>query len=888
MSAIRGLVHRVRVLVDPDGYAREVEREIRFHLDREAMQARSGGAEPVEADYAARRRFGNVTNVREEVRRMSGVELLDRIKQNLSYAWRGLSQSSGFTAAVVLTLALGLGVNAAMFTFLDRVFVKPPAGVANPGEVRRLYAGLVRDDQPNSRMYVPRLWISQLKEIARADSTTVLGLAQYSMETVNVAVGASSFPAQQGLANTSYFHVLGVRPQLGRFFDSSEDRVETAVPVAVITHAMWKNRFNGDEGVIGTTFKVNHRPFKVVGVTPPGFAGIELNRSDFWIPISHGGSGFVNKIPWYETYQGDYSVIARLPTAESERRFLEIASRGAAVAKIAFWGDSTADVVAGPIQFSLGPAERASEVSIALRLGGVALIVLLITVANVSNLLLVRATRREREIAIRRALGVTRGRLLGQLLTESVLLAAIGGAVAIMLAVWVGAALRSLLLPDVSWPTGVLDLRVASFAFATALATGIIIGLVPGVHVWRPNVLASLRNGGRSGVYRKSRLRTGLLVAQAALSVVLLAGSGLFVSSLRNVVGVDVGFDLERTTQVRIRADSGFLGPAVAENMPALIERLSAIPGVESVAGASALPMYGSSYPRDVALPGHDSLPIVHGKRWAGVKYVSHGALRTLGIRLIAGRDFRANDAPSVVVDEAVANAYWPGRSPLGQCLVVTKEAGCLPVIGVAAETHARDIINDEAEGAFYTNLDPKELDFLILRATPEVRKRIAPVVAAEVKRLIPRAATVELRSMDDLFESELRPWRLGATLFTAMGVLALVVSAIGVYSVIAYATSQRASEMGVRIALGARVTDIAKLVISDGFRTVVLGVLVGIALAVAAGKLVASLLYGISPRDPVILAGAGVLLAVIGVIACVVPAVRASRVDPVSSLRVD
>lgn len=888
MSAIRGLLHRVRVLVDPDGYAREVEREIRFHLDREAMQSRSSGMDPIEAEYAARRHFGNATNVREEVRRMSGMEILDRIKQNLSYAWRGLAQSPGFTAAVVLTLALGLGVNAAMFTFLDGVFVKAPAGVANPGEVRRLYAGLVRDDQPNNRMYVPRLWIPQLEEIRRADSTTTLGLSQYSIQAVKVAIGASTFSAQQGLANTNYFRVLGVRPQLGRLFDTDEDRIETPIPAAVISHAMWKQMFKGDERVVGTTFKVNHQPFTVVGVTPEGFSGIELNRTDFWIPISHKGSGLVNKVPWYESYRGDFTVLVRLPTEQAERRFLDIATRGAAVAKIAFWGDSTADVVAGPIQASLGPAARESEVSIALRLAGVALIVLLITVANVSNLLLVRATRREREIAIRRALGVSRGRLFEQLLTESVLLAVIGGAIAVLLAVWVGAALRALLLPDVTWPTGVFDVRVAAFGFAAALATGLIIGLVPGIHVWRPNVLASLRSGGRSGGYRKSRLRSGLLVAQAALSVVLLVGSGLFVSSLRNVVGVDVGFDLERTTQVRIRADSGSLAPAVAANMPALIERLSAIPGVESAAGMSAIPMFGSSYSSEVALPGHDSLPRVHGKRGAGYKHVSAGALRTLGVRVTAGRDFRADDGPSIIVDEAVAKAYWPAKSPLGQCLVLNKKAGCLPVIGVAAETHARSIINDEAEGAFYTNYAANELDFLVLRVPPEVRERIAPVVTAEVKRLIPRTATVELRSMDELFKSELRPWRLGATLFTAMGVLALVVAAIGAYSVISYVTGQRASEMGVRIALGARVADIAKLVIWDGLRTVVLGVLMGIALALAAGKLVASLLYGISPRDPLILGGAAVLLAVIGVVACMVPAIRASRVDPVTSLRSD
>jgi predicted permease len=887
MSAIRGLAHRFRVLVDPDGYAREVEREIRFHLDREAMQRRAAGLTETDADSVARRQFGNVTYVREEVRRMSGIEWLDRIRQNLAYAVRGLRQSPGFTAAVVLTLALGLGVNAAMFTFLDRVFVKPPAGVVNPREVRRMYAGLARKDEPNGRMFVQHLWYPQLREIKAADPSVVLGLFQSGADSVAVRLGASDFPALQGIANTDYFRVLGVRPQLGRFFDAGEDDIANPAPVAIISDAMWKRVFKGDPRVVGSTFRIKYRPITVIGVAPEAFTGIDLNRSDFWLPIGNSGSGTVPTGPWFDSYLGDFSVVTRFANAATEKRFLDVAARVVPPVKVAFFGDSTAEVLTGPIQSSLGPGKPGKEVAISMRLGGVGLIVLLITLANVSNLLLVRATRREREIAIRRALGVSRTRLLEQLVTETVLLAAVGGAVALLMAIWVGAALRGLLLPEVRWPTGVLDLRVIAFAGAAALMIGMLIGLVPAVHAWRPDLLSSLRAGGKGATYRRSRLRSGLLMAQAALSLTLLVGSGLFVQSLRNVQRIDLGFEYNRTMMVMPVADTGSLAKDLIRAMPDLLVRLAAIPGVESVAAASSGPMMGASY-GGLILPGHDSLPRMFGQRGAARKTVTPGYFRTIGQRIIGGRELLQGDPPSVVVSQAMAKAFWPGESALGKCLIVDgkRNGPCLPVIGVTVETHGFSIIEDRGQAQYYTN--GPETPWVMIRANPEARDRIQPLVSAEVRRFAPRALVVRVRPMEELFERELRPWRLGAKLFTAMGILALIVAAVGVYSVIAYATSQRTNEMGIRIALGARLADIARLVVGDGLRTVVIGIVLGIGLALAAGKLVASLLYGISPRDPLIIGVAAALLAVIGLAACVIPALRAARVDPVAALRTD
>lgn len=889
MSAIHGLLHRLRVLVDPEGYAREVEREIRFHLDREAMHKRSVGLEEQEAEDAARRQFGNVTYVREEVRRMTGLGWLDRLRQNVSYAVRGLKQSPGFTIAVVVTLGLGLGVNAAMFTFLDRVFVKTPAGVANPSEVKRLYTGLVRKDEPNGRLYSSHVWYAQVREIRRAvDSTTRIGLFWEESDSVPVTVGDMTVAAQFAPVNADYFRALGVRPQLGRIFDANEDLISTRAPVAVISDAMWRRVFKGDPHVIGSTFRIKYDRITVIGVAPKDFTGIDLSRCDFWVPLNNIGvaGGSIGRVPWYDTYQGGFNAVMRFPDAGSESRFLDVASRVAAGTKVAYFGDSTAELRTGPIHASLGPRKGEKEAEIAIRLGGVAFIILVITLANVSNLLLVRTTRRAREISIRRALGVSRARLFEQLVTESVLLAAIGGIVSVVLSVWAGAALRALLLPRVRWASGVLDGRLMGFALAAALLTGIIVGLVPAIHAWRPDLVSSLRAAGKGGSYRRSHLRNALLVVQAALSVVLLVGSGLFLRSLRNVQAIDLGFDYSATHVVTIFADTGSLEKESVEMMPALLQRAALIPGVEGVAAGYGGPMMGRSFGA-LILPGHDSLPIVFGRRGASRKPVTPGYFRTVGQRIVQGRDFQPGDAPSIIVEEAMAKGYWPSQSPLGKCLILGKASDpCLPVIGVVANTHSYDIVNDEPVATFYTNIG--ETPSLILRFAPDRLNELAPLISAEVKRLMPRAVWVRTWSLERYFENDFRPWRLGATLFTAMGVLALIVAAVGVYSVIAYATGQRTNEMGIRVALGARMADITALVIGDGLRTVLIGIVFGVALAAGAGKLVASLLYGISPRDPVIILSSALILAVIGIAACVIPAIRAARVDPVSALRAD
>jgi predicted permease len=721
---IDGWLHRLRVLVAPEAYAREVEAEIRFHLELEAMHARGESASEIEALWAARRKFGNVTHVREEVRRMSGMEWIDRIRQDLSYAVRGLRKSPGFTAAVVLTLGLGLGVNAAMFTFLDQVFVKPPASVADPGTVRRLYADFSRRDEAGR--YVGAIFrYPQIKEIARTtDSGIAIGVFTNYRDTVSLVAGPRLVVARRALTNAAYFRILGVHPRLGRFFDAIEDRVETPTPVAVISHDLWHRAFNDDPAAVGSTVMLRDRPITIIGIAAEGFTGIELDRTDMWMPINYTTKAPTSP-PWYEDSRANFALLTRLPTPATERRFLDVAT--GAVRSVHMPGltyDSTTAVRAGPILSALGPTERNKDLSVSLRLGGVALIVLLIAVANVSNLLLVRATRRGREIAVRRALGVSRGRLFEQLFTESVLLAGIAGVASIILALWAGAGLRKLLLPNVHWADGPLDVRATIFAAITTLLVGVLVGLAPAVHAWRSDVVTSLKAGSRNAAYRRSGLRAGLLVAQAALSVVLLVGAGLFVRSLRNLQAIDIGYDIDRTVIVSAASPRPGLAAALDLAMPDLLQRLRSIDGVEATASANTEPML--SYAAQLLfLPNRDSLPEVGGERGASFVNVSADYFRTTGIRVVAGHIFSENDRSGVVVSEGMAKSYWPNEPALTKCLILrVKDSPCTPVVGVVEDVHRMAVIEPQTQAQYYVST-PNPRSVILLRIAPRDQARV-------------------------------------------------------------------------------------------------------------------------------------------------------------------
>jgi predicted permease len=885
MSFLDGLRHRLSVLLRGDAYAREVKRELEFHRELDRL------SHPRDAEPGAAGSLGNVTYYREEVRRMTLQNVLDRVRQDLSYAWRGLKREPGFAAMVVGTIALGIGANAAIFSLLNRVFVQSPTGVAAPGEVRRLYTDAMFG---SGREAYDRYTYPHIKAIAAADTTQVL--APYTdPDSVNLIRGDERIPIRQSYAGNGYFSLLGVRPQLGRFFLDDENRIEVPTPVAVLSDDAWRRLFAADPSAIGQKISIDFHTFTVIGVAPRGFTGIDLGVADVWIPLNTYPARDARR-PWYETFRGSFRLIARLRTPDAELRLVNAGGVAYRAVRIEGFGfDTTATLKTGPIIRAVGPARLAQEVAIATRLAGVSVIVLLIVAANVANLMIVRAARRRRELAVRRALGASTGRLFAQTLTETSLLAAIGCVAAVLVAFWGGTALRRLLLPEVRWADAAVDWRTILFSVAVASIVGLIAALAPAIRMRRTDLAEPLKSGGRGGGVDRSRLRAGLLIIQAALSLVLVVGAALFVRSLDNIRGIDLGFAAKSVTYAYpLFAVSSPTSIEIGSGLTEIAERLKAAPGVEAVATASSPPMRGYSG-TSLFLPDRDSIPVARRREYPAFSRVSPGFFHTTGIRLIAGRDFDARDGAvansAVIVSAMMARSFWPDRPAIGQCLIMGRRTNpCSIVVGVVTDAHRMTVIENPMM-QFYVPLDQSAdgaAAYVLFRTARGAEASVSKFMSAELKRRFPTMTTPRVRSIAQSLEAEFRPWKLGATRFSVFGALALVVAAVGVFSVVSYAVSQRTHEMGIRIALGAKTRDILDLVIGGSVRTVAIGIVVGAAVAMLMGRLVESLLFGVTTTDPSAFVAASAILSAVAIVASSIPAWRAARIDPATSLRAE
>jgi predicted permease len=896
VSILDGLRHRLIVIWRGERYAREVERELQFHVELEALSRTTDASSPLEGEIAARRLLGNATYYREEVRAMTPLIWLDRLRQDASYAWRGLERSPGFTTAVVLTLGLGIGVNAAMFGLLDQLFVRTPAGVSAAKEIRRLYVDVSRPEEPGGRLAFDSFNYPYYRAIVGAEDSMASIAAFTRPDSIALVESGASIPVRRSLVTANYFGLLGVHPERGRFFAADEDHIESQTRVAVLSDAFWRSAYRGNGAIIGKTITMDSHPYTIIGIAARDFTGVDLDAVDVWMPSNNYGDPSRSKEPWFETFQSSFRLLTRITNSAADERIAAIAAGAVRSIHLRGWlYDSTATVRSGSIVRALGPAKSAQELSISTRLAGVALMVLLIACANAANLLLVRASRRRREIAVRRALGVSTPRLYGQLLTESVLLSAFGGATAVLFAVWAGSALRHLLLPEVHWAGGATSLRTIAFVGVVTLVVGIATGLAPAAHAMRSDLVGSLKAGSRDGSYQRSKLRSVLLAAQAGLSVVLLVGAGLFVRSLDNIRGLDLGYDVDHVLLVRPTFPDTPPPPAqIAAALPEVAQRLRATRGVQAVAYASNPPMSGFGF-QPVFLPDRDSVPSFDNERMPSVIGVSPDYFRASGIRLIAGRVLseadRAGSASAVVVGQTMARVYWPAQNPLGKCIILGERSErCSIVVGVVADVHRRSVI-EQPKMQYYVPVSAAGFGVasdLIIRTTAKEMPAVSRIAAEELKRVFPRMSFPRIRSMTSMLEPQFRPWQLGATLFAAFGVLAVLVAAIGVYSVVAYAVSQRTHEMGIRIALGAQMHDVVRLVLGESSRVVVIGVALGIVTSVGLGRLVASLLYGVSSRDPFVIGGAACILLTIGLVASIVPGWRAGRLDPSTALRAD
>src|SRR5256885_1128307 len=817
--------------------------------------------------------------------------MMDTLLQDLRSALRTLAKSPGFTLGVVLTLALGIGANVTMFSVVDRMLFRPPPLLRDPAATHRVYLAQTYRGKEQASGYLQYARYVDLTSWTSAFART----AAFTEHDLAVGVGAEAREMRVGIVSASFFGFFDAPPALGRYFTAAEDSPPDGTAVAVLSHAFWKTRYGGRSEVLGSTLEIGPTVYTIIGVAPEGFAGLwPVQRPVAFIPItSHASAHRPPRDTWWTTYhwmwasmlaQRKAGVSVAAANADLTNAFLRsyaaqrMESPGLAPAEIA-----RPHALAASVLSERGPNES-DFAKVATWVSGVALIVLLIACANVANLLLARALRRRREIAVRLALGVSRARLLSQLLTESVLLATLGGLAGLLIAEWGGAVLRAEFLAKGADVSVMGDTRTLTFAAAAALFAGFLTGLVPAFQTRRPDLAGDLKAGAREGAFQRSRTRVALLVLQAALSVVLLVGAGLFVRSLHHVRVIPLGYDVNPVLLVDlnmrgVQLDSAH-GVALRRE---LLGTAQAIPGVEHASRQLTVPFW-STWNMDLHVAGIDS---VHRLGEFDLNAVTPEYFATLGTRLLRGRGIEAQDgahAPHVmVVSQAMAKTLWPDRDPLGHCVRVGADtAPCSYVVGVAENIKSHQL-GDDPGLVYYLPTAQWHPDQggLFIRTRGEAA-RYVETIRRRLQQVMPGAAYVTVTPLRDIVGEQTRSWQLGATMFLAFGALALALAAIGLYSVMAYTVAQRTQEMGVRAALGAQQRDLVRLVVTEGLQLGAAGIVIGVVIALAGGQWLGPLLFQESPHDPLVFGFVALLLLGVTVGASVVPSRRAARVDPI------
>jgi putative ABC transport system permease protein len=896
------------------GVEREVDDELQFHFDMTVRDLMAKGMSPGEARREAERRFGDVSLTRDRLTEIDRQRVnQDRraqwwsaLAQDTRYTLRGLRLKPGFAAVVVIALALGIGANATMFDIVDRLLFRAPAYLIAPERTHHLYFERVTEGKVftgNSAQYQRFLDISR-----SAKTTEVVGA--FSTRRVAVGVGESTRELTLGAMSASLWQLFNARPVIGRFFGADEDRDPGGARVVVLSYGYWKSQYAGSDSVLGKVINVGPAQYTIIGVAPRGFAATQMLTPSAFVPIAVSAVDSFGEM--WQRYRTTYNItwlemfVRRKPNVNVEAMIADLSAayRKSYEAQIVVQPRTTPiaiakpRVVVYPVFEERGPSPSA-DTKVATWLLGVAGIVLLIACANVGNLLLGRALYRQREIAVRMALGVGRARLVAQLLVESLVLACLGAIGGLLVAQWGGRVLRALLIPQVEWEGAIGDQRVLLFAGVTAVIAGVLAGMAPVLQSRRTDVAAALKAGPREGYGHRSRLRTTLLVLQAALSVVLLIGAGLFVRSLQKISAVDAGYDVDRLvwveahlrgTQLDLPSSLYTTGSSRQRLLrEAVMDRARQNPVVENVSVALTVP-FSTTYSDDLYLPGADSASKLGAFIMQGT---SPSYFATTGTRIVRGRPFNSADregAPLVViVSQSVADGLWPKQDAIGKCVKTSADTTpCREVIGIAENVKIGSFAEDwdlvyylpEAQlGANYYSF------FIRVRgnadaATEILRRWIQPVM--------PGAGYVVAKSFSEIVAPSMRSWQLGATMFAVFGGLALALAAIGLYSVVAHSVVQRTHEMGVRVALGARRADVVRLIVGESLGVVVVGVILGAIAAIVSGRWVQPLLFGVSAHDPLVLVAVVFILPAVALAASCVPALRASRVDPNVALRSD
>jgi putative ABC transport system permease protein len=874
LSRIRNLAsnlfHRNRV-------ERELDDEMRAHLAMLVDEKIATGLSPEKARRNALMEFGGVDQVKEQVRDVRMGARLEQVWLDVRYAARMLRKNPGFTAIVVITLALGIGVNTAIFSLVDGILLRP-LPFEQPDRLVRLV-------QSQRQIGLESWNLSQATFTSLRDNTHSLeAVAAYSTSGANLTGDGDPERVSIGTVSADFFKVLGLPPILGRTFRAGEDTPGNN-GVCVISFGFWQRRFAGDPNIIGRSLNLSSTAIEVVGVMPAGFS-FPRPETEIWTPLALNPT---RTAPYF------LKAIARLAPgvspSEAETETTGVLWNYArqhpdtSENRIPLDQGSALKTIVTPLKEVMVGSTQKPLLILLCAVG----LVLLIACANVANLLLARATSRVREIAVRFALGATPARVARQLLTESLVLALIGGAGGVMLA-WLGVRMLGRMptdgIPRIEAVT--VDGRVLAFTAGLAVLTGLLFGLMPALRAYRMGMVAAMHEGGRGGTASR-RSNSALVAAQFALSFVLLIGAGLLLKSFQRLQSVELGFNPEKllTMVVSLPARKYSKPEQSIQFCDNLIDRLRSLPGVRAAGLTTNIPFVGDDNTDNFIVEGRD--PGGEGVQ-VQLLAMTPGHLQAMGIPLLRGRDFLETDKSDsqqvAIVDETLARMYWPDGDALGKRVETTGDMQWMTIVGVVAGIK-QDGFAEKLQPHIYAPLaqSPTLVAKLVVRTDGAPNPTIAAIRSA-VSGLDPDIPVYSIRSMNDVMARTLNSQRLTNLLLTSFSVLALVLAAVGIYGTMSLYVGSRKNEFGIRLALGAQPRVLLRLVLREGMLLIAAGIGIGVGGALLLTRAIASLLFEVSPTDPVVFTGVPLLLVFVALAACFVPARRASRVDPMVALR--
>ncbi|HUE42989.1 MAG TPA: ABC transporter permease, partial [Candidatus Sulfotelmatobacter sp.] len=886
--SFRELRLRIQSLLHRDQLDRELDDELSFHVARRAEKNRAAGMDAAEAGYAAHRQLGNVTHVKERTREVRIVTALETIWRDIRFGVRMLLKEPAFTFIVILTLALGIGANTAIFSVINGLMLRP-LPISEPQEVAYLAFPHGADNFDHEFSYSEFTEIGKQTSEIFSDQAAIIfgGFAGFENQADGMTVDGATQSVQTAFVTGNFFRLLGISPAMGRLIFPAEGNAPNADPVAVLSHRYWRGRFHSDPLIVGKKAAINGQPVTIVGVAPEGFDGITpMLAMEAYLPLgmatidSAGNTDFLT-----DPKNRSLVVLSRWKhgvTSQQAQPALDII--GERLFQQNMRVDEMSSLRAMPLRapgITNPPGLLPELASLFFILAG---LVLLLACVNVANLMLVRAAGREREMAVRTALGASRTRVVRQLLTESVLLSVAGCVVGLMIGMNATRAISAVdfetdLLVILDFP---FDWHVFLYATAIALAVGVFVGLFPALRVSTSNLRDMLHSASRGSTARRQRVRSALVAVQVGGSLALLIVAGLFLRSLRRAESADLGFEPRGVVNLTINPHE--IGYDKAQSLAFyrdVLERIRILPGVQSASLASTIPLGETVLGDELVIPdfpAQKDQPAPH----AVYNAVSSEYFETMGIGLLKGRAVADSDtengAPVAVINAAMAEKFWPNQDPIGKHFVGSSDSKrSIEIVGIVRNARLDQVYGPFAE-AFYLPYAQK----FISNSTLQIRTTlpsdtVSRAALAQIHSIAPTMPVYGIRTMSRVVDgiNGLLLFKAGAGIAGALGLLGLLLAVIGVYGVMSYSVRRRTSEIGIRMALGARQSQVLMMICKQGALLVGIGLLTGLVFAFAIGRLLGDFLVGVTPTDPITFAVVSILLTGVALLACFIPARR-------------